>query len=236
MDGTGELFQPFVDAMPADSEVSVVSYPPDRTLSFEELLAHVREAVPAGPYVLVAESFSGPLAVALAASCPSNLRAVVLCATFVANPLPWPLRWLRHVPSRFAFTLTPPKWFVRALLTGSDGDVQLVDAVIAATKLAKPAIMSHRLAQVLHIDVAGLLASVQVPVLYLAGSRDRLVGLRGLKQVSRQLPGLRSVVLDGPHLLLQCRPEQAVREILNFLAAQALRDEQAPADRATLDR
>ncbi len=35
-------------------------------------------------------------------------------------------------------------------------------------------------------------------------------------QVSRHLPSLWSVIVDGSHLLQQCRSEDAVREILGF--------------------
>jgi len=216
--GTDELFRPFVDALPASSEVAVVSYPRDRALGYAELEPWVGRAVPAVPYVLVAESFSGPLAVVHAAANPPNLRAVVLCATFVSNPVPWILRWIRFVPWRIVCRIAPPRALVRALLTGADCEPALVDAVIGTCASVQSSVIAHRLAQVFDADVAGLLSAVSVPVLYLAGSQDRLVGSRGLRQVSRRLPGLCSVPVDGPHLLLQCRPHECVREITEFIA------------------
>ena len=88
---------------------------------------------------------------------------------------------------------------------------------MAAAGRVRPSVLAHRLRQVLDVDVVPLLPSVAVPVLYLAGSADRLVGRRGLAQVARRLPDFRSVVLDGPHLLLQARPAEAACAILRFL-------------------
>ncbi len=218
MDGTGQLFAPFVDALPTGSEVSVASYPLDRTLSYAELQPYVKRAIPTGPYVLVAESFSGPLAVMHAAAGPANLRALVLCATFVANPMPSFLRWTRFLASRPVFRITPPKALVRALLTGADCKPQVLEAVIAACRQVQPSVMAHRLAQIFDVDVRAYLSSVGVPVLYVAALKDRLLGMRGLDQVSQHLPGLCSAIVDGPHLLLQCRPEETVRELLGFIA------------------
>jgi pimeloyl-[acyl-carrier protein] methyl ester esterase len=63
MDGTGALFEPLLGVIPACFSTQIVQYPPDRPLSYEQLLPLVREQVPVDRrLVLVAESFSGPLA------------------------------------------------------------------------------------------------------------------------------------------------------------------------------
>ena len=70
LDGTGLLFQPLVECLPDAIEPVVVSYPPDQKLGYEELLPLVLERLPAAPFVLLGESFSGPLAVMAAATAP----------------------------------------------------------------------------------------------------------------------------------------------------------------------
>lgn len=48
-----------------------------------------RAALPSDePFVLVGESFSGPIAISLAASSLPQLKGLVLCCTFVRNPRP----------------------------------------------------------------------------------------------------------------------------------------------------
>src|ERR1700730_1178460 len=88
LDGTGQLFSAFVAALPKTITATVVTYPPNRLLSYAELLPLVKRAIPEfEPFVLLAESFSTPLAVDFAASNPSNLAALVICAGFVFKPL-----------------------------------------------------------------------------------------------------------------------------------------------------
>ena len=62
MDGTGELFADFVDALPKSFETVRVRYPADRCLSYSELEELVQAAC-SEPFMLVAESFSTPLAI-----------------------------------------------------------------------------------------------------------------------------------------------------------------------------
>ena len=218
MDGTGDLFATFVAALPAAAEATVVRYPADRVLGYAGLLPLVRAALPPRePFALLAESFSGPLAIRIAAEPPPNLRALVLVATFAKFLLPAPLRWLAGAAHPTLFGVRPPAAAVRALLAGRDAAPALVEAVVAAGRVARPGVMSRRLREVLEVDAEASVPSIRVPVLYLAGSRDRLVGRRTLARLRRLLPGIESVTLDAPHLVLQTRPAEAAREVLSFL-------------------
>src|SRR5204862_549791 len=82
--GTGELFASFRKFLCADLQPQVVSYPRERPLGYEELLEEI--PVPATPFAIVAESFSGPLGIRLAARHSDLARAVVLVASFVRSP------------------------------------------------------------------------------------------------------------------------------------------------------
>lgn len=89
MDGTGELFAPFLAALSPGCESAVVAYPTSEPFDYAQLESIVRAVLPVdGPYVLLAESFSGPIAISIAASTPSLLKGLVLCASFVRNPQP----------------------------------------------------------------------------------------------------------------------------------------------------
>ncbi len=217
MDGTGALFRPFLDALPADIETHVVSYPRDELLEYADLLPLVGDVAPSSePYVLVAESYSGPAAIEFAGTGPSCLRALVLCASFASNPLPALTRWLGRLARPALFRVPMPRAVVRRLLVGMDCPDELVDDVRSAIESVSPAVLTHRMRQILGVNAAPTLSALSVPVLYVAGSSDRLVGKRGLGQIAAHAPGLSSVVLDGPHLLLQVRPEEAAREIVEF--------------------
>ncbi len=72
-DGIGWLFEPLVGVLPSYLKPLVIAYPVDKSLGYIELLLHARGKIPTEePFVLLAESFSGALAVRLAATNPSN--------------------------------------------------------------------------------------------------------------------------------------------------------------------
>ena len=117
LDGTGLLFADFVRSCPAAFAVRVMEYPRDRFLGYRELLPLVRDRLPTrSEFVILGESFSGPLAVMLAAERPPGLRAVVLAATFVRRPRPL---WVGVLPWRLLLRLKSPGLLFRWLLAGA---------------------------------------------------------------------------------------------------------------------
>ena len=89
MDGTGQLFGRFLEALGPEVRAIVIAYPPAQNLDYSQLEAFVRSKLPSDqPFVILGESFSGPIAVSIAASPPDGLRGIVLCCSFVRNPRP----------------------------------------------------------------------------------------------------------------------------------------------------
>src|SRR5512138_2251270 len=88
LDGTGDLFAPFIDALDG-YPTQVVAYPADRAMNYAAHEAHARAQLPRDEdCILLAESFSGPVGIAIAASPPPGLKGLILCASFAVNPLP----------------------------------------------------------------------------------------------------------------------------------------------------
>src|SRR5437667_542141 len=98
LDGTGELFAPFVNCLDNHFTTTVVSYPGDQLLNYQQLIPKIREVIPWGePYTLVAESFSGPLALRFCEAQPESIQAIVFVASFVTKPIHPLLEWARFV-------------------------------------------------------------------------------------------------------------------------------------------
>jgi pimeloyl-[acyl-carrier protein] methyl ester esterase len=98
MDGTGNLYTNFIKALPDVFETEVLRYPADHFLSYEQLVRVIEPVASSGePFVLVAESFSTPLAILLAATKPPTLKGVVICGIYQE-----PCAWLAPSPL-FAF-------------------------------------------------------------------------------------------------------------------------------------
>lgn len=221
MDGTTALFRSFVESLPRDIEAIPVVYPPHVVLERDELLALAERALPEDrAFVVVGESFSGPLAVELAARAPKGLAGLVLVSSFLRAPVAWPRFW-RAIAREEIFFVTPPRALVRAVLLGRDASSENVDAARAAVSSVAPRVLVHRAKQVLHVDVTRAFGALDVPVLALFGARDRLVGPRVRAHMAKSRADCAPVVVDGPHLLLQHRPEACARIVAEFCRERA---------------
>lgn len=213
MDGTGLLFEPLLRALPKDISATPIAYPVASPMSYEDLVPLVRESLPSEPFVLVAESFSGPLSIMLAAAHPDGLRGLVLCSTFVTVPVPRLLAWFGRqvapvIPWRFVAGRFPS-----SLLLGKQSPGHLSAALRRTVRRVGPRVYCRRLREVLGVDVRSELRAVEVPTIYLAGSQDRIIGRKARQQVEGIIGTEAIRTIDGPHLLMQCRPKSVAAEI-----------------------
>lgn len=216
MDGTGTLFEAFVAALGPEFNVKVMSYPNTEPLGYSELESIARSALPSeGPFVILGESFSGPIAVSLAASCSSQLKGLVLCCTFVRNPRPV-FSILKPFVALLPIAFVPLHFLIRLLLGRSYTDA-LCTALTQALAQVSPSALRARLRGVLFVDVSAKLTEVNVPVLYLRASQDRVVPQTASKLVSQLCPPAQVVPLEAPHFLLQAVPSEAARIVAAFV-------------------
>jgi pimeloyl-ACP methyl ester carboxylesterase len=196
----------------------MVRYPVDSALDHATCEALVRAALPTdGPYVLLGESFSGPIAISLAAEASKGLVGIILCATFASNPRPR-LAFIRpllpYIPyhgtksslplSRF---LVLGRWITPAI---RELHLKILSKVPAATLRA-------RIEAVADCDVREALGRVRVPILCLVPKHDRLIPRSAARVIQQRAPAARVVELDAPHCLLQCVPGLAAEHIRGFL-------------------
>ena len=150
LDGTGRLFEPLVQVLPSHLSPVVICYPNDKPLSYAELVRFVKQQGPASEdYVLLAESFSGPVAIEISATHPANLKALVLSATFVSNPslVPQSMSFLLRRPF---FMLEPPQFVVSRYLLGENPPVDLVETFRRAKRSVPPEVLAFRMRSVMN--------------------------------------------------------------------------------------
>jgi pimeloyl-[acyl-carrier protein] methyl ester esterase len=226
LDGTGELFSDFVAALPQTIETTVVRYPTQESRTYAELLGVVRNLVaPLEKFVLVGESFSSPLAIQLAGSRPPNLAGLVICVGFVSNPFPRSRRLVRALAKPSLFGLPTPEFILKHYLTGWSGALALRRKIRQNRLLVRPKVLADRVQEILKSDAKEELMRINVPILYLQGAYDRLIGKRCFEEIRRLQP--RSILASIPahHVLLQQKPVEAAEAVMKFM--RACQDEQA---------
>lgn len=220
LDGTGRLFSRLAPELEGHYDLRSIAYPTDRVLDVEAAVAHIQERIPEGVrYAIVAESFSGPLAVAFAARRPPGLFAVILVATFVSPPLGWFLRALLRAlaPVVAAILLRPSAWALSYWLSG--GDASLNADIANALASVQPDVIAARLQALGRVDARGPLSRCEAPILYLAGAHDRLVAPRYGREIALLGRNVTQRELPAPHLVLQSQPALAATAIKHFLSS-----------------
>lgn len=219
LDGTTRMLDTFVAAARAAGfgDVRAIGYPLDQPLGYAELETLVRAALPPrAPFVLLGESFSGPIAISIAADPPPNLVGLVLSTTFARAPVPLlaPFAPL----TRFAPTRALPTAALSAVLLGRWSTPELRGTLRAALADVAPSVQRARAAAAMRVDMSDRLACIAVPTLTLKANHDRLLRAGAGRQLLAGIANARQVALDGPHLLLQTRTGHCVEEIARFIA------------------
>ncbi len=217
LDGTGMIFEPMLTHLPEEIDAQVVRYPVDRVMSFQEHVAFVRKQFPRKkPFVLLAESFSGPIGLQLLAEPPDNLIGVIFVATFARHPSPFLLDAGCYLPQKLLLSLfskTPLGRFF--CLGGASADAAGIFR--EALQSVKLSVLSNRLKILAELPPPPD-KTFSGPCLYLQASKDRLVPSRALDQLQRQLPHLQVEQIAGPHIILLAQPETGAQLISNFIA------------------
>jgi pimeloyl-[acyl-carrier protein] methyl ester esterase len=211
LDGTGELLKALADQLALHRPVQLFAYPPDQPLSYAQLTTYVTERAPDRPFVVLGESFSGPIAIEIAATDP-RAAGLVLASSFARHPLPaWfaslagllDLRWL-------------PKRIIATALMGSTATPELTARLQQVLAALPREILQFRAREVLRVDKRNRLREITCPVLCLQGRFDYLVNSRQVDEIVTAQPRCQVHWFDSAHMLLATHPKAAVKAINQF--------------------
>lgn len=216
LDGTDVFFRPLLGALPPWVNPRVICFPPAGANAYPDLLRIVRESLSDLPacYVL-GSSFSGPLALMLAAAEPMKVRGVILSATFVRPPRPI------YVRLRFA-AVSPVIWVIRACrripvwLSGGRND-RLRRDKSETWRRVSARMVAARIRTLLDVDARELLRDCPQPVFCLAGREDGIVPRSNVEEIMRVRPSVQVRLIDGCHFAIYTNPTVAATAIAEFL-------------------
>jgi pimeloyl-ACP methyl ester carboxylesterase len=218
LDGTGQLFADFLAALPPTLAATVVAYPTKKFLPYSELLQLVTVSVPkTEPFVILAESFSTPIALKYAATNPSNLAAVIICAGFVLKPNAIWSRLVKAIATPWFFRLRPPRFVLEYFLIGESAPQDLIHTFRQTLQLVCPEVLSGRVGEVLQCDARSDLSRTRVPIMYVRASHDKLLSASCHREILRIRPDIFFATVDAPHLLLQREPQKVAKLVAAFI-------------------
>lgn len=222
LDGTDLLLDRFRQLAPPTYDVTVLALPDDPAAGYSELCDHFRKTVAsAGQCVLIGESFSGPLAVLLAQRHPGLVVHLVLVATFVVSPVPFVARW---IPWSLFFRLPLPSFAARRFMLGPFDD-GLVNLLQTAVGTVSPRTLARRMRSVIEVDVSDQFRQLTCPVTCICPTNDALVPDRSVTTILELREDVILKRIEGPHLILQTRPEQAWKHVVDTTNAALSRQQ-----------
>ena len=211
MDGTGELLRPLAEQLSIHRPVQLVSYPVDRFLSYDQLVSYIKERLPNDRCVILGESFSGPIAIEIAAT-DSRIAGLVLASSFARHPFPTQIAaFVRLLDLRWI-----PTSIVVAVLMGMTATPELKMHLRQVLRTLPPEIIQARIQEVLRVDKRVRLNEIACPMLCLHGYSDRLVSKKHVDEIVSARPDCQTRWLESSHMLLATHTDAAVNVIEEF--------------------
>lgn len=202
MHGTTALFQTFVSLAPSWARCLPVALPEESSQSFEAIASRILPTVCGlEQIVLVAESFSGPVAAHLSRSLGPKVALLVLCNPLVRVDAPvYPGLGARLATSRWV-----PEAAVAWLMTG--GDRSIAREMLGEVRRAGRQVMEGRIASALGATAEQLVQDFSGG-LVIVGTRDRLLPPARTLEVFGGVPYTTLFQIEAPHLVVQTHPAQ----------------------------
>lgn len=212
LNGTTDLLSDFQPAFETCHEVVFIGYPTDLA-RYNELEDWIKDKLPKDDFVLVAESFSGPLAAMIGAWHLPNLKGIVFVATFVRKPRSAPA-FLSHILELIPLTSPLMARLAQPVLMGAWSSVGFTQKFQTALAKTPQATLSKRLKEVLTTDVTAQLGAIDVPMLYLHATKDWLIPAKMSLDFASH--GAEVLDIEGPHFLLQAQGNKSAEKIADF--------------------
>jgi len=213
LDGTGELFSPMLPLLVADYRV--ISLPLAGGQDYQTLTEYVQGKLPNEDFVLLAESFSGPIAARIAQTPPTSLRGVIFVATFLSPPVAVLLGVAQSLPltrlSRLPFSAALIRW----LMLGSQSSDELLEQFRSIVEHLPAEVVQGRIRAIRELRLPEFYSAL--PALYIQARRDRLIPEVKWREFASCFGDISWTVLDAPHFILQTRPEECAVLINRFV-------------------
>jgi pimeloyl-ACP methyl ester carboxylesterase len=203
LDGTGEFFKPFLDVY-GRQHTQVIPLPQSGPQDYARLTEHVLRHLPADrDYVVLAESFSGPIGAHLALQGLPRLKGVIFVATFLSPPPMWLTTLGLMLPLKTMVPTRAGAMVLRFLLAGPRATAEYLSWVQSVVGSVPADIINARIRAIR--GMRRLQGSTMVPSLDLRALQDRMIPAGKFAEFRRHFRDIKLFKIDGPHLILPAR-------------------------------
>jgi len=214
MDGAGELFKPLLGFF-KEYNCQIIKLPQSGPQDYPSLCDYVKDKLPTDDFVLIAESFSGPVAALLAQHKIDNLKGIVFIATFLSCPNKILTRIGKSLPLKPLMKFPGSRYFIKKLFLGNQTDIQLIEKFQSIVSKVPNKVLSNRIEVMQKLTYQNF--KCQLPSIYLLPRSDRLVPKSKANEFKECFINLYVIEIDGPHFILQAQPKTSADIILEFL-------------------
>jgi pimeloyl-ACP methyl ester carboxylesterase len=209
MDGAGKLFEPLRSLLPLST--IVISLPQSGSQTYVFLASHIAEQLPNEEFIIVAESFSGPIAALLSEKSLENLKGIVFVATFLSCPKPALVSLAKRLPLKSLLSIPFAKAFIsRYLLSGFNYSI-----FSEALKGVPNSILKERLSSIHSLNMEKIRSDL--PSIYISAKSDCLVSSSHISLFQQSFSNLQVEYVQGTHFLLQSNPKACSEIIRKFV-------------------
>lgn len=217
LDGTRRLFKPFIDALNCKSDLSIIELPSGENQSYDFITQCVREKLPPNePFILLAESFSGPIAYRLLQDEVKNIITVIFVATFLKRPT-FLIKLAAKLVAGFMLKRTfVSTLVVKALMTGFDSTQETLQMFWDTAEQVGIRTLKLRLEAISTLPRPT--QRISRPCYYIQAENDFLVPRNNFLEFKKHFENIKLYRINGPHLLLQTRANECARVIEEIAA------------------
>jgi len=142
LDGTGNLFEPLLEEIENERTIGVIRYPPNEALTYTELVSFVEGEIERESSIyIVAESFSGVIALNLLNKCESKIKGIILVASFITTPHKYLLKLSSALPIKSLLKFEIPNFLIRRYCLGSEVAESEIIKFKSILKLVNPDVL-----------------------------------------------------------------------------------------------
>jgi len=219
-DGTGKLFDGLINELGNNFNIVAINYCEEVTI--EAYLTCINEKIGQNKQViLLAESFSGPIALHFITNHSDKIKCCIFSTSFSKTPFLSLCKAAVFLPDIFFQSTALQKIAIKYYCYGKYFTNHLGERTLKAINSISANTVKKRLkllcTQQSHKLIKDKNHNIFMPCLYLQASEDKIVRKSLASDLCNALPNVNKVTINGPHLLLQTKPKECASAILDFV-------------------